>query len=167
MISFRTHSRIEVNLENPDPDTILLVDIIHALSNINRFCGHTESFYSVAQHSVNLSWCVPPRYRLEALLHDASEAYLHDISGPLKHSRYLEGYRELEAQMQSLIFEKFGVEPTQLVRDIDHMLSYDELDILILGKGQGALRHGFLRPIFTWDCRVAKERFSQALRSQL
>lgn len=83
-------------------------DIAHALSNICRFAGHTRRFYSVAQHSVNVSLrCSDPRY---GLLHDASEAYLDDIRAPLKRSEVFAGYRTLERGVQSAVYERFGLD---------------------------------------------------------
>lgn len=169
MIPFHLRSGKIIDLEDPHPNHILLGDITHALSNIARFAGHARSFYSVAQHSVFLSWIVPPEHRLQALLHDASEAYLQDLSGPLKHSCYLADYRKLEDKMQHRIFMKFGIEPVSLVRDFDHMLSYDELDQLVLGRPSslGRTRHDFLRPIIEWTCTEAEDAFGQALEEQL
>ena len=169
MIAFHLRSGIVIDLEDPNDKHILVEDIVHALSNIGRFSGHARSFYSVAQHSVFLSWLVPKECQLEALLHDASEAYLQDLSGPLKHSKYLEGYRELERQMQARINKKFGITSSKIVRDFDHMLSYDELDQLVLGRPStlGRSRHDYLRPIISWTSIEAEERFSQALKEQL
>jgi hypothetical protein len=47
-----TFSGLFVDTNNPDPSTILLKDIAHALSNTCRFGGHCDGFYSVAEHSV-------------------------------------------------------------------------------------------------------------------
>src|SRR5204862_4793661 len=66
-------------------------------------------FYSVAQHSVILSdhFFAGWQYRLVALLHDASEAYLTDIPRPLKQLDEFKFYREAEWQLQVMIYEKF------------------------------------------------------------
>lgn len=69
---------------DPRPEDIDIVDIAHALSQLCRFGGHCNRFYSVAEHSVLVSHSVPPQYALEALLHDATEAYVVDVPRPLK-----------------------------------------------------------------------------------
>lgn len=114
---------------DPRPEDIHIVDIAHALSLINRFTGHTRLPWSVAQHSLlvmeltssyvtsslaRLDWSAEDRQvlidaRLQALLHDASEAYLADIARPLKHSVTMAPYREAEAKLQGMIFEKYGL----------------------------------------------------------
>ncbi len=84
-----TFSGSFVNVRHPDPDTIKLVDIAHALSNICRYGGHCQRWYSVAFHSVFCSVRVQRRggslhRQYAALHHDDSEAYLGDIPRPLK-----------------------------------------------------------------------------------
>lgn len=69
---------------SPAPEEVKTKDIAHALANICRFNGHTRGFYSVAAHSVHVSRLVPPEFALEALLHDAAEAYVGDMVRPLK-----------------------------------------------------------------------------------
>lgn len=67
----------------PSVDEVHIEDIAHALSNKCRFTGHTEVFYSVAQHSVIVSslFNTSPIW---GLLHDAAEAYLPDVASPIK-----------------------------------------------------------------------------------
>lgn len=73
-----------VDLLEPDPRTLRIEDIAHALSLITRYTGHTDTLYSVAQHSVLVSDQVGPPWELEGLMHDAPEAYLNDVSAPAK-----------------------------------------------------------------------------------
>jgi len=108
----RIYSGKFISLVNPLVSDIQLVDIAHHLSNICRFTGSTITLYSVAQHSVAVSKIVSPENALWGLLHDASEAYLGDVSSPLKY--YLNGkYRELEDRFMSVICEKFGLPPIE------------------------------------------------------
>ena len=93
------------NFLQPDVNDISIRDIAHALSNICRFTGHVGEFYSVAQHSVLVSYLVNPVYAREALLHDASEAYLGDVARPLK--AMLPEYKELEQHVQQEIAKAF------------------------------------------------------------
>lgn len=106
-----THSGHGFVFEHPDPDNVLLEDIAHALSNICRYTGHTNSFYSVAEHSVRVSWMVERRfgreYALEGLMHDASEAYVTDVNKPLK-TLLGEPYKRLESIAMNVIATKFG-----------------------------------------------------------
>lgn len=76
------------DLSDPDYQLLKIEHIAHGLARINRFSGHTMGGpgYSVAQHSVLVSWLVPDELRLPALLHDAHECLtgLGDISRPAK-----------------------------------------------------------------------------------
>lgn len=93
----------------PRVEDIAIGDIARALSQVCRFGGHTDQFYSVAQHSVSVSLAVPREIGLWALLHDASEAYLGDVPSPIKYTETFAAYREAEARLQTLIFETFGL----------------------------------------------------------
>lgn len=93
---------------DPQEQDITIKDIAHSLANMCRFTGHCKKFYSVAQHCVLVSHLVDTEFALAALLHDASEAYLVDVPKPLKRLPIFEGYRELEHQLQDIIFKKFG-----------------------------------------------------------
>lgn len=107
MTSIMTRSGRRVDLFNPHPDTIVIEDIAHGLALTNRYGGQTELPYSVAQHSVLVSRMMPEGFRMDALLHDASEAYLGDVQSPLKHSEMMYYYRVLEDKMMSVIANKF------------------------------------------------------------
>lgn len=103
----RTISGKRFDLVAPKPDSICIEDIGRALSHICRYTGHLRTMYSVAQHSVLVSQIVQPRLALEALLHDASEAYCNDISSPLK--KLLPDYRAIEERIQSAINKRFQI----------------------------------------------------------
>lgn len=106
-------------------NTISIGDIAHALSNICRFGGHCPTFYSVAQHSVMVSFMVPPEHALAALLHDASEAYLSDVVRPAK--RMLPEYKQLEQEIHDQIAEHFGVDLNHpSIKEADNLALYAE-----------------------------------------
>jgi len=106
-----TSSGVKFFPMNPVMSDIRVADISHGLSNICRFTGQVSQFYSVAQHSFLASFVVPEEYAMAALLHDGSEAYLSDVSSPVKRSEGLAGYRVIEERLQNMIYRRFGVDP--------------------------------------------------------
>lgn len=106
-----TYSGREFDLIDPQPDMIDLIDIAHGLANECRFSGQCRFYYSVAQHSVLVSQNVPPEFAFEALMHDASEAYLKDIPRPLK--QLLPDYRAIEQRVEAVIRYRFGLPDAQ------------------------------------------------------
>lgn len=125
-----------LDLRRLQPSEIDIDDIAHSLANICRFVGHVPEHYSVAQHSVIVSRMVPRALALQALLHDASEAYLGDVSHYLKRAPELAGYRDLEDAIQGLIFERFGVprDMDERVRLADHTATDLEWHQLKFGR---------------------------------
>ncbi len=134
MSCITTYSGIRMDPLCATPDQIDERDIAHALSLLCRANGHFPHFFSVAQHCLN---CMKEaaargysrRVQLGCLLHDASEAYLSDITRPIKPR--LTGYYEIEARLQGLIFDKW-ITPTlteeerKQIFDIDDAMLYHE-----------------------------------------
>jgi len=107
MTCILTHSGKLFNFKAPNLHKYDIREIAHALSNLGRFTGHTSRFYSVAQHSVAVSYIVPERLALAALMHDASEAYLGDVASPLK--ALLPEYKYIEEQTECAIARAFAI----------------------------------------------------------
>ncbi len=110
--SIQTYSGKAFDVSSPTQDMICIEDIAHALSQVNRFTGHTKRPYSVAEHSVRVSRLLVPQLALEGLLHDASEAYLADMSTPVKKTVNMQGYLDLESTVQTVCEHKFEVYST-------------------------------------------------------
>lgn len=79
-----TFTGIHFSLVNPQPDMVTIEDIAHHLGMVCRWAGATNTFFSVAQHSVLVSKIVPQDLQRWALMHDAAEAYIGDLTRPLK-----------------------------------------------------------------------------------
>ena len=124
---------------HPNVDLIDLDDIAHALSMLCRANGHFRSFYSVGQHSINCALEAKARgyserIQLACLLHDASEAYLSDVTRPVKAE--LPKYKEIEAPLQEAIWNKWLDEPltsqelVQVFQIDDAILAHEFLNLM-------------------------------------
>lgn len=110
---------------DPRPADVSLEDIAHHLAMICRYGGACSRHYSVAEHSVYVSYLVPPGLAAHALLHDASEAYCNDIVRPVK--RHLAGYEEIEGLNVAVIGEAFGLsgltpDECRAIKDADNAI---------------------------------------------
>ncbi len=129
-----TYSGVSFSPLSPLEEDISPVDIAHALSYICRANGHFTGFYSVAQHCLSCEEEARLRgysddIRLACLLHDASEAFISDITRPVK--RQLAEYKEIEHRLQSVIYRRFGLDPAdeqmlRAVQEIDDAMLYHE-----------------------------------------
>lgn len=117
----------------PKAELIDIRDIAHALSLMCRANGHFPMFYSVAQHSLNCmreaaARGLSERVQFICLLHDASEAYISDITRPVKSA--LPEYKRIDKTLEAAIYEKWlgGIteEEYAVMREIDDVLLYHE-----------------------------------------
>ncbi|NPV76195.1 MAG: hypothetical protein HPY59_07440 [Anaerolineae bacterium] len=125
------HSGNNFDFVDLDRNIFTIEDIAHGLSNVCRFGGQCNRFYSVAQHSVMVSYLVPAELSMAALLHDAAEAFMGDITSPLK--SLLPDYRTLEKKVESMILARFGiVEPLDMrIKLADRIaLATEERDLM-------------------------------------
>lgn len=118
---------------DPRPEDIVVEDIAHALALTCRFTGHVREFYSVAQHSVLVSQNCQPEDALWGLLHDASEAYIADVSRPLKKEWAFREYRAAEARLEIAICNRFGLpldKPMSIKAADDTLLTTEARDLM-------------------------------------
>ena len=110
-----------INFRTPVEAMIRLEDIATALSNICRFGGQIHTFYSVAQHTLLVWFLAPDHLKEIALLHDAAEAYVGDVIKPFK-NLLGDRYESYENKFQSVIFKKYGVDPSLM----EELKQYDK-----------------------------------------
>lgn len=115
-----THSGAEVDLLEPEAEQISAHDIAHHLSLLCRFAGATRNFYSVAQHSclvldivTKQSDCTPLTMQW-AILHDAHEAFIGDISTPMRRAiadftQCGDVIREMSLRFDAAVLQRFGL----------------------------------------------------------
>ena len=144
----------ELDIFALDQNDIDITDIIHALSMINRYNGHTRFPYTVAQHSVYVAQLEykhsnNARQALAGLMHDAAEAYVGDIVRPLKNTlkfvlsgmacnmqptaeadmllRWEHKLSHCEERIQNMIYNKFYCKPVPSIKLWDDMVAAAEV----------------------------------------
>lgn len=140
------------DLFEPDADLIDPRDIAHALAHLCRFNGHTCEFYSVAQHSCIVAELVSEEHKLAALLHDAPEAYLGDMTRPLK--QWISAYRHFEDHIWERVCERFDLA-------IELPICVHQADLIALATE----RRDLMPPDpAIWDCLIGIEPMAETIR---
>ncbi len=107
----RTYSGGRVYFFEPEKSKIEIMDVIHALSLLCRFNGATDTFHSVAHHSVIVADNVfketkDKNLAYQGLCHDFAEAFISDIPSPFK--AHFPGFKEIEIKMEEWLSKRFG-----------------------------------------------------------
>ncbi len=126
-----TFTGVKFYPRDPRSEEVRIIDVAHSLSHLCRFNGHCKYYYSVSEHSVLCSLIVPKEHALIALLHDAQEAYVADLSRPLK--VMLPDYGLMEAAVWRAVAERFGL-PLDLppeVKEADDRMCVTEWELLM------------------------------------
>ena len=117
-----------IDIFNIKQEDILAEDILLTLNNICRYGGRCRQFYSVADHTLNLTQYFINKGDFDlakiALLHDACEAYIGDIIWPLKHK--IPEFEQLETHISKIVFDKYNIN-TSRFKEFD---KYDK-DIVV------------------------------------
>lgn len=164
---FRTFTGRRVCSLSPSPDEIDIEDIAHSLAYQCRFLGHTDGFYSVAQHSVLVSQMVPDQDALWGLLHDAAEAYLGDLPAPIKREPEMHMYRAAEERLLEAVAARFSLpsaipdsvkraDRIVLATEFRDVTTVDDLDWIIAECGFAPSEHHWIMP---WPPVAAEDRF--------
>lgn len=111
---------------DPEHSEFTIEDIAQGLGNICRYSGQCIRFYSVAEHCLHVS-SVATSNKLEALMHDAAEAFLGDVTRPLK--QLLPQYKKIEKSVERAIFRRFDL-------DYSALASLKKVDLSVLAAEQ-------------------------------
>ncbi len=129
-----------LDLLDPSPMDIEIEDIAHGLARVARWNGQTigEHGFSVAQHSIvvedivaHIQPGIDPKWRLAALLHDASEYVIGDMISPFKAALGV-SYKDFEERLEHAIHARFGlpakvpVAIKKLIKQADRACAYFE-----------------------------------------
>jgi 5'-nucleotidase len=105
-----------LDLLDPSPLDIEMIDIAHGLARVARWNGQTEGahIYSVAQHSLLVEALahrnerLERKHRLAVLLHDAPEYVVGDMITPFK-AVIGDTYKAVESRLLAAVHVRFGL----------------------------------------------------------
>ena len=133
-----------VDLEDPDPATIAVVDLAHALARVCRFTGNVTGWWSVADHALLCRELMceagASELALAALHHDSHEAIVGDIITPVRVLLGPDRVHALTRRLDEAIAVALGL-PVELlwhplVTEVDRAAAHLEADAL-----QGGTAH--------------------------
>lgn len=165
--SFRTFKGRRFWPLDPRPEEVDIEDIARGLALTNRFNGHTLMPYSVAQHSVLVSYMVPEGMEFEGLMHDASEAMgIGDLISPTK--KHMPQYRRVEKRIMLAIRSRYRMlrkEPAE-VKTADTLLYFAEArDVANRELTPEQVKMAPKKIIRAWSWRKAEREFLQRFYS--
>ena len=164
-----THSGLKFHLLQPDPDNVCIDDIAVSLSRQCRFNGHGNRFYSIAEHCCHVCDYLLGQYGKDhglcGLLHDAGEAYIGDITTPLK--RLLPRVSEIEEHIMEVVYERFNLYPGKVgrrfIKQADAAMLLIEAEALGMDtRDWNVVASPGVSPrckIFGWDEVMSREMF--------
>ena len=117
-------------------------DIAHGLAHVCRYAGQCRAFYSVAEHSMLVADTVD-EFAFEALLHDAAEAFIGDVTRPFK--QLLPDYKRIEATIEDAMIVRFGLDrrSKDLVKHADlRVLAAEQAQVMAAGCSDWAVEAG-------------------------
>lgn len=126
-----TYTGKRFDFNKPEECQFTLSDIVWPLAKLCRFTGHCKRFYSVAEHSLNAAYFAPDELRYPVLVHDTAEAFLGDVSHPLK--EMLPDYQAIEKRVEAAVFARLGL-PNGLppeYKTYDHRMLVTERKFLL------------------------------------
>jgi len=137
MNCIQTYTGGKFDFDDLESNEINIEDIAHSLSMLCRYNGHTKMFYSVAEHSLLIAEVVSDKAKLFALLHDAAEVYISDISRPLKKFLSYQGtsIKDFESQVLKVILKRFDIDLYQIPTTIRNEVNEADNRILVNERG--------------------------------
>ena len=157
------HSGAYFDLLDPAGSDFTIHDIAHGLSHTCRYAGQCNGFYSVAEHSWHTSFLVPEHLQLAALMHDAAEAFIGDVTRPLK--SLLPDYKRIERGVEDAIAARFGIigmDAPEVKRADLAMLAAEQAQIMPSHADAWAVLGGIIPApvdVVMWTPPVAKAWF--------
>jgi hypothetical protein len=147
---------------DPDNSKVTIEDVAHGLSMICRYTGQCNEFYSVAEHSWHASYHVHPDFAFDALMHDAPESVVGDMSKPLKD--ICPEYRLIEDRIERSFARKFGfnVPLAPEVKEIDIVMLATEQKLIMKNRDDWDYTRGRIPldiKLYCWPPKTAKEMF--------